>query len=70
MTHSFKPRWIIQQLIEAENMTLSITLGLSQRVRPQPAIALRVSRNVEELLGDLQGPGRILYWLDILSKFF
>lgn len=49
-------------------MTLTVSLGLSQRVTPKPAIALRVSRNVEEILGDIEGPAKILHWLKILGK--
>ena len=60
-------RWVHQQLKGAENLTLSLMLGVGYRVRPQPAIALKVSRLVEELLGELQGPQRILYWLNIMG---
>ncbi len=61
-------RWLIQQLCDDVSMTLSVTLGLSQRVKPQPAIALRVSRNVEEIIADVEGPGKILHWLKILGR--
>jgi hypothetical protein len=60
-------RWVQQQLKGAENLTLSFTMGVGYRVRPQPAIALRVSRLVEEVLGELQGPSKILHWLTIMG---
>ena len=60
-------RWLIQQLSEDVSVTMTVTLGLGQRVKPQPAIALRVSRNVEEIIADVEGPAKILYWLKILG---
>jgi len=56
-----------QQLKSAENLTLSSTLGVGYRVRPQPAMALRVSRLVEELIEELQGPHRVLHWLTVMG---
>ena len=48
---------------------MSFSLGLGFRIRPNAAISLRVSRLVEEILGDLDGPGRLQYWLDLLGEF-
>ena len=61
-------RWVHQQLMGPENVALSFTLGLGYQLRPPPAITLRVSRVVEELLGDLQGPGMIRHWLTLLGE--
>ena len=50
-----------------DNVALTFTMGLGYRLRPPPAITLRASRVVEELLGDLQGPGMIRHWLTLLG---
>ena len=61
-------RWVHEQLCSEENVAVSFSLGLGCRIRPNAAISLRVSRLVEEILGDLDGPGRLQYWLDLLGE--
>lgn len=51
----------------AENAALTFTAAVGLRVRPPPAIRLRASRIVEEILGDIDGPARVLHWLQLLS---